>query len=62
MASGAVVPRAAETKWQDKFTIEPELAKEKTSGSVGFWKIAFAVFVGNLLTAIVVSVIYAANH
>lgn len=63
MASSTTGPKKLET-WQT-WPRKPEevMAEDAVKVSaIGFWKIAIAVFVGNLLTAVVVGIFYAITH
>ncbi len=49
-------------KRQDAPEIVPVRENIRTTQAPGFWKIALAVFVGNMLAAIVVSIIYGVSR
>jgi hypothetical protein len=51
----AILPQTSES------TAEVQSAAKDTP-VLGFWKIAFAVMVGNILTAIILGVVYAMAH
>jgi hypothetical protein len=40
--------------------VESILPEQKAPARLGFWKIAFAVFVGNILTGVVGAIVYEA--
>lgn len=56
-SNAAQVAEGNSDTWQERQFIVKERAVPST-GAIGFWKIALAVLVGNLLTGFVVAIVY----